>query len=261
MTYPPSPGGVPTWTPQGTWGPQGLPQVTDTRAADLDALTQVRTAALISVVGSALGVAFPLALSLSGHFNITIPASGGTVTIDQTALVGVLGIALFGLVLSMLAFWFFRGGFLSLRSVDQRFSTAPTWALLTIVGLVLVGLGLVLFLGGFVQLLACIGPSSSIPASCIPLGLILGGAALLLIGVIVLLIGYIGTLVAIWRLGTRYDDSMFKIGAVLFIIPFLSIVGQILVLVAASGARTKIQQRPVLGLAPSVPSYPRPPPY
>jgi hypothetical protein len=244
-----------------TWGPPVMPSPPDTRAADVEALSRVWIAALISVLGSTLGVAVPLALSLSGHFSITIPSTGGTVSFDQATLVAVIGIAIVGLVLSILSFWYYREGFLAVRPVDSRFSSAPTWALLTIIGLVMVTFGLIIVLVGFLQLLSCAGTTpSSIPAGCVDLGALLGGAALLLIGAIILLIGYIGTLVAIWRLGTRYNETLFKVGAVLLIFPYLSIIGQILILVGASSARAKVQRAPAYGMTPSVP-YPPSPPY
>ena len=260
MTYPPNAGGPPAWSPQTAWAPPGMAPVADTRAADIAGLSRVWTAALISIVGSALGVAVPLALSWSGYFTNAIPASGGTVSFDQTSLIAVLGTAMVGLLISIISFWFYRDGFLAIRAVDSRFSTTPTFALLVIVGLVMVAIGLVLVLEGFVQLLSCAGSATVIPASCINVGALLGGVALLLLGLIILLVGYIGTLVGIWRLGTRYNETLFKVGAILIIIPFLSIIGQILILVGASGARRRIQQTPAYGWTPSVPQPP-PPPY
>jgi hypothetical protein len=241
------------------WAPQGPPPP-NIREADLKGLSHVWTAALISIVGSALGVAVPLGLSSSGYFRISIPAAGSTVAYSLTALYVVLGVAVAGLAISLFSFYYYREGFLAFRSVDSRFSSSPTWAMLVIIGLVLLCLGLVALLAGLALLVACAGTSTTFPASCGGLGAVLGGAALLLVAVIVLLIGYIGVLVAIWRLGDRFGDSLFKVGAVLLIIPFLSVVGEILVLVAASGARSKIQQTPGYAAAPSVPYPPFPPP-
>jgi Protein of unknown function (DUF973) len=240
------------------WAPQGPPPP-NVREADVKGLSHVWVAALISIVGSALGVAVPLALSSSGYFRISIPTAGSAVSYSLTALYVVLGVAVAGLAISLISFYFYREGFLAFRTVDSRFSSSPTWALLVIIGLILLCLGLVAVLAGIAELIACAGTSTTLPAGCGSFGVVLGGAGLLLAAVIVLLIGYIGTLVAIWRLGDRFGDSLFKVGAVLLIIPFLSVVGQILVLVAASGARSKIQQIPGYAVAPSVPYPPSPP--
>ncbi len=260
MAAPYTPGGPPSWSPRMAWGPQGQ-QAPNTREADLSALSKIWTAALVSILGSILGVAVPLTLSFFHYISFTIPATGSAVTYGTTALYLVLGIGLVGLVISIIAFWFYRDGFLALRPVDPRFASSPTWALMVIIGLIMVSLGLVAVLAGIVQILTCTGTSTTIPASCISLGALLGGLALLVIGAIVLLIGYIGTLVAIWRLGSRYNDALFKVGAVLLIIPYLSIIGQILILVAASGVRKRVEQTPGAGFAPSVTYPPPPPPY
>jgi hypothetical protein len=230
----------------------------DTRAADIEGLSHVWTAALISIIGTALGVAVPLGLEGAGYVTVQLPVSGGTATFDQAALLAVTGIAVAGIVLSILSFWFYRSGFLALRTIDSRFSSSPTWALMVIIGLAMVMFGLVIVIIGLLSTLSCSGTSTMIPLSCVNLGALLGGLALLLIGVIVLLIGYIGTLVAIWRLGTRYNEALFKVGAVLLILPFLSVVGQILILVGASGVRRRIREAPAFGMAPSVQYQPPP---
>jgi hypothetical protein len=258
VVAPYTPGGPPTWSPPGPWGSQGG-AVANPQETDLQGLSKVWIAALISIVGSALGVAVPLALSSTGYFRIALPSSGSAVSYGLGALYLVLGVAVAGLAISIVSFWFYRDGFLSFRRVDIRFASSPTWALLVIIGLVMVCLGLVALLAGLAQVLSCTGVSTTIPPSCVNVGALLGGAALLLVGAIVLLIGYIGTLVAIWRLGDRFGSSLFKVGAVLLIFPFLSIVGEILILVAASNARSLVQQRPGYAMAPSV-QYPPPPP-
>lgn len=236
------------------------PPPVDTRKVDLAALAQFWRAALLAVVGSVLGIAVPLVLSNTGYFTFDIPTAGSAFHVDQTSLAVVLGVASVGLVISMVSFWMYREGFLSVRSVDAKFSSSPTWALLVIVGLVLFIVGLVTLLEAILQLLSCTGGSTtSIPTSCLNLGPLLGAAGLLLVAAIVLLIGYIGTLVAIWRLGDRYDDPLYKVGAVLLIIPYISFVGQVLVLVATSRAKTKVEQHPPFAVAPSYPSWPPPP--
>lgn len=232
----------------------------DTRAADLVALGQIWRAALIAVVGSVLGIAVPLVLSNAGYFTIIIPTAGSAFRVNQTAVLAVLVVASVGLAISMVSFWLYREGFLAVRSVDPKFTSSPTWALMVIFGLVLFIVGLAVVLAGLLQLLSCTGGSTtSIPSSCLNLGPLLGGVVLLFVAAIVLLIGYIGTLVAIWRLGDRYDESLYKVGAVLLIIPYISFVGQILVLVATSRAKAKVERHPPFAAAPSYPSWTPPP--
>lgn len=259
MAAPYPPGAPPTWAPPPVWTQPGMPPGPDVRNADLTGLSRVRLAALIAVVGSALGVALPLAFSFTGTFSFSVPAAGSAYTYSGTAIAFVIGTALVGLTLTLVSLWFYREGFLALRTVDGSFSSTPTFALLAVIGLVMVWAGLVLVLVELLTLLSCVTVGGVIPASCVALGGLLGGLALLLIGLILVLIGYIGTLVGIWRLGTRYGDSLFKIGAVLLIFPFLSVVGEILILVAASHAETRVRQAPPPAYAPSTAPFPPPP--
>lgn len=260
MAAPYPPGAPPGWPPPMGWSPSGV-HIGNTKPADLAALSNFWTAALVAIVGSILGVAVPLTLSYGGYIRLGLPAAGSPFMFASNALYTVLGIALVGFALTIVSFWLYRGGFVHLRGVDPKFASSPTWPLLLIVGLVLVALALVYFVVAIVQIIACAGTSPTIPLSCVSLGALLGALALVGIGAIVGLIGFIGTLVAIWRLGDRYENSLFKIGAVLLIFPYLNVVGEILILVAASNARTQVQQRPEYPMAPSMPSPfpPRPP--
>jgi hypothetical protein len=242
----------------------GSPQTPplDTRETDVEGLSKIWTAALISIIGTALGIAVFVALEV-GYVRAALPASGSPLTLSEAAVGLVLALAIVGLATSAVSFWYYRNGFVAFRKVDPKFSTSPTWALLVIVGLVLLAVGVIVLSVELLSIVSCVGaPSKTIPASCVQPGALLGAVGLLLIGAIILIIGYVGSLVAIWRLGDRYGNSLFKIGAVLLIFPYLSFVGQILVLVASSQARTQVQQRPGTGFAtmPSVMAPPPPPP-
>jgi hypothetical protein len=261
MSSPYTPGGPPVWSTQPAWGPPPV-QPPDTRETDVAGLSKIWTAALISIIGTALSVAVLIALE-TGYLRAALPASGSPLAITQTALGLVLGLAIVGLAISVVSFWYYREGFIAFRKVDPRFSSSPTWALLVIIGLILLVLGIAALFAELFSLISCVGPSTTtIPPGCINLGALLGSLGLVLVGAIILIIGYIGTLVAIWRLGDRFGNSLFKVGAVLLIFPYLSFVGQILVLVAASGARTQVRQRPQTGFGtmPSVMAPPPPPP-
>jgi hypothetical protein len=67
---------------------------------------------------------------------------------------------------------------------------------------------------------------------------------LLFVVAIVLLIGAIGLLIGIWRLGTRYQEGLLKVAAILLILPVLNIVGFVLILVASRSLRNRIGSGP-----------------
>ena len=259
VVAPQAPAGTAGWVPPPrAWGLRTPSPLADTRRADLAALAQVRWAALVALIGSLLGVVV-LVLTTTGYYEFGIPAAGSALRVNQAALVALLAVGEGGLGITAVSFGFYRGGFLALRPTDPRFRTSPTWTLLAIVGILLVALGLAVVVGGLLELLACTGGSTaSVPAACVDLGTLLGGAVVVFVGGVVALVGLVGTIVAVWRLGDRFDDSFFKIGAILLIIPYASIVGQILVLVATSRAKTKVEQHPPFAMAPSFPTWPPP---
>ena len=80
-------------------------------------------------------------------------------------------------------------------------------------------------------------------ASCIT-GTLAGLILIVGIAAILALVGYIGLLIGLWRLGTRYDSGLFKAGAILAIFPLLNLVGAILILVAAHTARERLNSTP-----------------
>jgi hypothetical protein len=88
---------------------------------------------------------------------------------------------------------------------------------------------------------SCAGSGVPIPSSCLLSNTFWGGVALLGLGGLLAFVGYIGVLLGIWRLGTRYADAMFKVGAILLIIPYINLIGAILILIGARTARRKVE--------------------
>ncbi len=112
--------------------------------------------------------------------------------------------------------------------------------------LIFVGIAIVLAVGVALlalvfQAITCAGAGNPVTSACLNLGTFLDLILLLGVAAILALIGYIGLLIGIWRLGTRYGESLFKVGAVLLIIPLLSVIGVILILVAARSSRAKLE--------------------
>ena len=231
------------------------------KEADLRALGRFKLAAIVGIVGAALGFAYPLFANLGGAFPVVLPAAGGGVpSVNVSGLYAVFGAAVVGMFLGVLALVYLRGGFVQLRSLDGRFGSTPTFVLLAMIALVLIGLGLAALLSGLVQLLNCASGLASIPSSCLSGGVasaLFGGIGLIGIGGILLLVGGIGTVIGVWRLGDRYHDGLFKAAAILWI--FFAVVGSILLLIAAMHAETAVRQAPPAAAVPG-PFVPPPPP-
>ena len=210
-----------------------------TRSTDLRVLMWIEWAMILSLVSTAVSVGVDLSAGLTRFIGVTTTPTGTTVTLPSpwifVLLLGIGGV--FGFVELVL----FRVAFHGQAGVDRRFSTPATLALLALIGVIAVLVGAGLVIGGLYQAVQCAGAGNPLTRACLPLGLFFGGIALLLIGAIVALVGFIGILIGIWRLGTRYDDVLYKVGAILLIIPFVNLVGAILILIGAHSSRRKIE--------------------
>jgi uncharacterized membrane protein len=230
-TYP-VPGAGPGWNAP-TFGP-----------ADHAALSDVFLAAMIALIGIALSIAELFTSAASNLFNVTSVGSGSSVTVDLTALYVAAALGVVGVVLFLLGVWFYRRAFRTLAPQDARFSTPATLTLLLFIAVILLIGILAAFFAVFFQAAQCAGSGNAITSACIDVGTVLGLIAGLFVLLIVALVGAIGLLIGIWRLGTRYNEGLFKAGAILLIFPVVSVVGIILILLAAHSVRSKIQSGP-----------------
>ncbi len=206
---------------------------------DRVALSNVTLAAILGLVGAVLSFLVLIVSPVSAYVSTSTTGSGTSVSLDLSGLYLLVGLAGVGLVLTILELWFYRQAFRALAPGDPRFATPATLVLLALVALVIVVLGAIGLVDVVYQAVLCAGSGNPITSTCINVGDLLGLVAVVAIGGIIALIGYIGLLIGIWRLGTRYGEGMFKVGAILLIFPVLSFVGLIMILVAARSARGK----------------------
>jgi Protein of unknown function (DUF973) len=251
MAVPFVPGGSPPSPPQRGGDPR-VPETLDHNSTELAGLSNLRRAAVVAVVGSTLWSLGFLTTVSPG------PALSLSNRVGEPHL--ILGMEIGATLVTIFAFWLYAMGFARLRGIDAEFVQAPVWATVAIVGLLLQSLAVVVIIASTGNVSSCtlFGEATAAP-TCPNVAALLGGLAMSVVGEIVLFIGYIGTIIFIWRLGARYWDPLFRVGAILLIFPFLSIVGQILVLAAASRARTRVQHRPGVGIAPAAASVLSPP--
>ena len=95
------------------------------------------------------------------------------------------------------------------------------------------------------QVLSCIGGSSTPMNSTVTLGCLSGDTFILeLLGVLAFglmaIIGYIGSAVGIDPLGRRNSSTALEVGAVLICLPYLNVVGAILLIAGAQAARARV---------------------
>jgi MFS family permease len=193
----------------------------ESNAADRHALSNAAFAAMLGIAGfflSILSVGITLGVAyfgtLSSHawslFNLTV-----------FGLLASLGA--FGLIVTLIELWLMRQAFAALAPFDTGFSTPRSLTPAAMAGtiMVIVGvLGVLAFGTGQVT------------------GVVLVLIAVLLIGAALAIVGFFALAVGVWRMGDRFDEDLFKIGAVLLVV--LGIVGMVFILIATRAARRKL---------------------
>lgn len=221
-----------------------------TGPSEVAALDKVMWFGIIQLVGMTLG--WILGFYLFGTMSPSVagfrvisptPAEVGTALAPFFQMLGTLVpviavIELASLVVLTLAFR-------QLNRVDRgRFSTPTIFVLVLIAGTAVATVVFVPFIN-FIPSLIAQAPAGSGPALppvfASALRMLLIYVALLGICGILALIGAVGgVILGLWRVGTRYDETLIKIGAIFSIIPLLNIAAPVLVLVGAHLARKRL---------------------
>jgi MFS family permease len=216
------------------------------------ALTKVMYFGIIQIVGNVAGLILPFYL-FGPLFLSTTPFNLGNSSTPQqisaaltplfqtVSLLIATGLGL-GLVGSLVLAFSLR----ELKKVDRsRFNTPWILMLILVVGTVVAALGLIPLFTSLTNLLANIPPTSTTgtPSAAFfsAVGTLLTFLLIAGIGGILSLIGLIGgEILGLWRVGSRYNETTIKIGAIFEIIPFLGFVAPILILVGASQVRGRL---------------------
>jgi hypothetical protein len=211
-----------------------------TRDADLRALSSAQVADLLTLIAGVVGFAVFFVAPLQSLLGVSTTANGTAVVLTWTDLEFLVTLTLAGVLITFLELIYYRRCFHTLAPLDTRFATPSTLVLVLLVALLLITVSGIGLLYELYEAVLCAGSSGIVTPRCVDTGTLLSFAAVAGIAAIVALIGYIGLLVGVWRLGTRYGEGLFKAGAVLLIIPLLNLVGLILILIAVRSARAKL---------------------
>ncbi|MCI4336407.1 MAG: DUF973 family protein [Thermoplasmata archaeon] len=243
--YPPPP-------PPGFSGPVGGWTYPGSRPAlsrdvDVPVLQRVQLAAIVSVVGGLLSAVLVFGGgALIGSFPIGV--SGGAPLPSNSTLELLDFSAVAGLAVGLTSLVLMRSAFARLRPIDPGFATPTSLIPVAMAGLILLLVGLpFLFetLSPVIQCASMANNSTRVPTSCsAQLGPTLAAVGLVLIGAILALVGYIGLLLGLWRLGTRHDSALLKVGTILAIlVPF---VGYILLWLGCREALRRLTASPTM---------------
>ena len=212
--------------------------------SDGRAMARLMLAVTVGLAGAIVTFFAPYAFGYSTFSTSSLESSFS----NSNVVYGFIAAVAVGGALTCVMVWFYRSTFHILAEGDPGLRTPSSLAVVAIIGVVILLAG-ALWLVGLAyqdQLFQCAGGAVRIPPSCFQKAGAQGYAAVgvLAVGVIVSLVGWIGGVwLGLWRLGTRYNDSLFKIGMVLSIFPLLNIIGYILLLVASRSVTTRVRTR------------------
>ncbi len=237
MAYPPTVPGPATMIP---------PNPNVSRPSDRDGVSHLKVAALLGVLvqamfwfGFAIFYLIYLALQNTASNLAAGRAVGASIPswITPTTVYAAIGLLAGGLVLGVVGFIFFYLGFRTIRRGAPDFGAPTALMIVGLVGFAMMAIGVLILIGGVLSAVnSAIGGSSG----ALALSAILGAIALFGIGSLLALVGVIGLVLGNWRAGSRYEESTVKVGSILTIIPYVSIVGYILLLVGYSKASSKL---------------------
>lgn len=227
LQTPPSPGGMAP--------PYGAPTPAYS-TADRDALGKIKTFALIGIIGIILGVIVPL-FTMGSAFSFTSGSLSNASAIASSIIAyGV--VSLVGFILGLVAIFLVRSAFSTLASVDSnKFSMPSKMVLAIFIGLILFIIAFGVFIAGIASNISTINSGGSFNAAGIA-----GALGLIVLAGIVSLVGIVGIILGLWRAGERYDESLLKIGGILFIIPIADVIAPFLVYFGASSAQRKVSR-------------------
>jgi Protein of unknown function (DUF973) len=227
----------PAYMPAGTPTPA-------TRDADDRALSSVSLAAILLLVGTVVTFVVLFATPFSRLAGASTSVNGSTAALSLSGIYLIAALSAVSLIFTVIELLLFRQAFRMLAGHDARFSTPASLVLVLLVAVIFAVVGLVGLLYSLYEAILCSGSGATITSACVNAGNFLLLLAVIAVAAIAAIVGYIGLLLGIWRLGARFNESMFKVGAILQIIPLLNLVGVILILVAARSAREKLRGGP-----------------
>lgn len=251
-------------TPQMGYGTGFAPPTATSTASDAEGVGFLKIGSGLGVVLQALiwigfAIFYLIFTALNSATNSLATTGSSTIPSWITVNTFYLAVGLIagGLILGVVSFILFYLGFRAIRRADPSFGAPTTLMIIGLVGYLMIAIGIVVIVGAIVSAInaAAAGGISSGSAG-VALSAILGGLGLIGLGGILGLVGVIGLVLGNWRAGSRYNETPAKIGAILSIPPFVSIVGYVLLLVGYVRAGSKIRS----GWAPASRMPPMQPP-
>ncbi len=233
-------GGAPAAAQPAVYGaPPAVPgiaaQVATASSAERDGIGLAKIGAIMGVVSQGL---FWIGVAL---FDIIFSSLGTGVVpgwVTPTTAEAVLAMWAVGPVVGVISYLLYYLGFRKIKSAAPDFGSPTVLLLIGLIGFAMLAGGIGLIVGGIISAISSLASGST--GVGFGLGAILTGLALIGFGAILSFIGVIGMVLGNYRAGGRYQESMLRIGGILTIIPFVSIVGFLLCFIGFHNAGKKL---------------------
>ena len=215
------------------------------RATDGPVVDDLQVFALLALFGSLIAYVVLFALFPGAGLPLGGLSSPASLTTTESALVLVVFMGSLGTALYLIGLRFAHRALARLQPLDSTFRTPANLTLLAILG------GIFVLIAGWAawavlaSAIGCAGsggvPGGSGTTSCCNLGAGLTVDALAFMAAVLSVFGQIGMLVGFWRAGKRYDETTVRAGAVLLILPFLNVIGAVLMLIGLRNAAKRLR--------------------
>jgi hypothetical protein len=243
--------------PPGTAAPYSAPPTSGGSRSDIEGVSNLSLGSILGLVSQLMiWTGFALIYLIYTALTNSTSAFGGVTSLPGWITVNTFyltfGLLSIGLLVGIVSYIFFYLGFRAIKRGAPDFGAPTALVFVGLIGYLMTVAGLLVIVGTIVSAInsAAAGTVSAGSAS-LDFSAIVSGLALIGLGGLLGLIGVIGLILGNWRAGNRYGESMVKIGAILTIIPFLSIIAYVLLLVGYMKAGRKLKT----GWAPAMPGW------
>jgi Protein of unknown function (DUF973) len=215
------------------------------RSREISAVGLARAASLTSLLGLLIAWVGPIAVIFAvgveihyGGFHI------GTGKATVAAFEDLLGVIVFGALLSLVSVVLYLVSFNSFRKVGAGFGGPEALVVIGLLGMLLIIVGFALLLNDFFQAVGCTASSGS--SSCLDYSQLQGAVLAILGGLFLSFLGWIGLVIGIYRIGKRYNSTITKVGGILMIIPVVGLIAPVLVFVGTHQIIGRLRSQPGL---------------
>ncbi|MGA7922778.1 MAG: DUF973 family protein [Thermoplasmata archaeon] len=226
---------VAPWMPN----PPGAPA-----ASEFQGVRRARSAAVMDIVALLVVLVGPVALLVVTGTHVLVRGvslGSGTGQFTVTDFEDVIGVILVGALISLVGVLLYVLSFSALRKTHSGFGGPMGLGIVGIVGVLIVIGGLGGYLYEVYQAVACTSTASV--TACVNFNSLFYLETLLLFGLLLTFLGVIGLLIGIYRIGSRYNSTITKVGGIFYILPGLSLVAPFLVLAGAQGILRQLRTR------------------